>query len=896
MFGILRAIATVVSPALFAISVAGAQASAPTVTPSPRTAGAAGSAATDRCSTASRIGALDEHERIAVLCVDSLDLSAIHDLTDLLSSRIPGVLVQETSGTPGTAARIRIRGPASIVLESALVVVLDGVRVMGMPAHTSLLAPQLPSRLDDIDINDIATIEVLRGPATSALYGAGAAGGVIRIATKRGALGPPRVRAFSGAGAVIEPTQYPSNYSRPGTYPSTGGPTLNCTLDESARGRCTTTGSAVLSFNPLEQVSQFRRGVRQAHGASISGAAERLGYHAAAGYTSEQGVLDDSDLARRNFRLNLDARPIDALRIALSSAYLSGEAHFPKGDDNYRSILKNGLLGNSQDDPVNRGYRESPDSLRTLENRQDVSRLDAGVSARWTPSSWLEIAAGIGLNEIDTDELELLPRNSDPWPVIRRTGTLRLDRETAGASVAASYPVAGWMRGNTRVGFERNKTDFDQSSGAGDSLVRSSSRRWFDLTTESIYVHQRLGWLDRVELDASLRSDDFDIGYSDGPSRSSHSLALSWLARRKPAAGAAIGSLRLHVAYGNVPAIVSSVDLPIGILPLFSRSGPWELERTAELEGGVVSSLLHDRVHLSLTAYRKVTKDALSWGIDSYTRRLMVANDAKLRNMGVEGSARAVVVATRPLDVGLEIGMWTSSSEVVSLRGGGWSYPEYGAGQRHAEGYPLGGFWHRRILSWEDINGDGTISRVNCPGQPQVAGGPACEIEVGTEHEYLGSPTPRLELFFAPKLTLFDRIHVSALLDHRSGFKQNNQTEALRCYAGRCRAASDASAPLADQARAIAGRMGAWGGYVEDATFTKLREVAASISVPEAWMGALGGRSASFTLAGRHLATWTAYSGLDPEITGWGPLGFSQAETFTQPPLRHYTARLSVGW
>ena len=838
---------------------------------------------------------------VVVLCPDSLDLAAIHNLTDLLSSRIPGVLVQETSGTPGTAARIRIRGSGSIMLEMEPIVILDGVRVLGTPASTSLLAPQLPSRLDDIDVDDIATIEVLRGPATTAMYGTGAAGGVIRMTTKRGRAGAPRVNAFAEAGPVIEPTRYPPNYSQPGTFTSSGEPALNCTLDARARGVCTADESALRSFSPLEQASQFRRGLRQNHGASISGGVEHLSYHAGAGYMHENGVLENSDLARTNLRLNLDARPIDQLALGVSSAYLSAEAHFPKGETHYRSVIVNGLLGASQDDPVNRGYSMPPDSLTIGENRQDVTRLDAAASAHWTALPWLEVAAGVGIDQTYTDDVERVPSSFAPWGEIRTTGTLRVDQQTAGVSITASYPVpVGAVRGSTRIGFDQNRFDFFQGSRTDDgSGFGSSRRRWMNRTNEGLYVHQHLTWLDRLSFDAGIRSDDFQIGSFDSPSRTSGSASVSWLARRAAAGRSASGPLRFHLAYGEVPGTTFSLDFPLVILPPYGPTPrPLKTERTAEFEGGLVTSFLHDRFHLSLTAYRKTTRNAFTGIYDPYYGQETVGNGAELRNVGFEATARAAVIDTRPIKLGVEAGMWRNSNEARSFARG-FHYVENGAWQQHAQDFPVAGYWQRRILSYEDLNGDGIISRVNCPGQPQVAGGPACEIEVGSEYEYLGSPIPRFEMFVAPKLMLFGRVHVSALLDYRSGFKQYNQTAASRCGSGRCRAAVDPTAPLHEQARVIAaisgsaGGFDADGGYVEDATFAKLREAAVSLELPRSWTGALG--RATLTLAGRNLATWTGYSGFDPEISGSGPLGFAQVETFNQPPLRYYTVRLSVG-
>jgi hypothetical protein len=52
----------------------------------------------------------------------------------------------------------------------------------------------------------------------------------------------------------------------------------------------------------------------------------------------------------------------------------------------------------------------------------------------------------------------------------------------------------------------------------------------------------------------------------------------------------------------------------------------------------------------------------------------------------------------------------------------------------------------------------------------------------------------------------------------------------------------------------------------------------------------------SLTLSGRNLATWTDYTGLDPEVTFAGAANFSQAEFLSQPPVRYYTARVNVNF
>src|SRR6185503_14668594 len=111
-----------------------------------------------------------------------------------------------------------------------------------------------------------------------------------------------------------------------------------------------------------------------------------------------------------------------------------------------------------------------------------------------------------------------------------------------------------------------------------------------------------------------------------------------------------------------------------------------------------------------------------------------------------------------------------------------------------------------------------------------------------------------------------------------------------------CVAINDPTAPLADQAAAIAGLLTTDAGYIQDASFTRLREVSVTWTTPKRWAAAAKSDNLSLTLAGRNLATWTDYKGLDPEVNWNGSSNFSTADFLTQPPVRYFTARLSFGW
>ena len=169
----------------------------------------------------------------------------------------------------------------------------------------------------------------------------------------------------------------------------------------------------------------------------------------------------------------------------------------------------------------------------------------------------------------------------------------------------------------------------------------------------------------------------------------------------------------------------------------------------------------------------------------------------------------------------------------------------------------------------------------------------------------MGGAVPTRELSVAPTLTLFRRVTLSALLDYRGGFKQYDANDAVRCATvslRNCRAVYDPTAPLTEQAAAVASRIEFDTGqiddtpYIYDADFWKLREVAITVAAPHRWAERVAASDVRLTFAGRNLATWTSYPGLDPEMNATPSDPLVRGDFSTQPPVRYLTARVDVTW
>ena len=174
---------------------------------------------------------------ITVLNADSiLKIAPVTTLTDMLETRVPGLIVEHTNGIPGAPSRLRLRGTSSIYMSSDPIVIVDGIRVYadqsgstspkdvpvgtasgggsGVGNTTNFKQPAFvgPSALDQIDPNSIETIEVMKGPSATAIYGSDAANGVIIVTTKHGRAGPTHWTLALDQGRTTLPGSWPTNY------------------------------------------------------------------------------------------------------------------------------------------------------------------------------------------------------------------------------------------------------------------------------------------------------------------------------------------------------------------------------------------------------------------------------------------------------------------------------------------------------------------------------------------------------------------------------------------------------------------------------------------------------------------------------------------------------------
>jgi len=871
-------------------------------------------------------------------------------LQQLLTASAPGVYVNSPGGTTGSASRIRIRGANSVSLSNEPLVIIDGVRANSDIAGTGTIGVggQQSSRLNDINPDDIETVEVIKGPAASALYGTAASNGVLQIRTKRGRAGTTRWVFHSEEGSQDAPYTFPANYTQIGTRNSNGARLTGCTLDAQTRNVCTAKPDSLVSFNPLESFSPFITGYRTSNGLSVTGGADRATYFLSGVIDRDHGVVRPNFLDRASIRANLTGQLSNKITSQVFTNFLMSRLKFPQNDNNILGVVSSGLLGSAfNDDTTNapcratntcaRGYLsgQRPEDIYAIDTHENVERFIGSTVTTWQALPWLTATFQGGIDFLDRRNKESLPSNkvffnSSTVDGYRQANAAQLWSYTANTSLTGVRDITPEVRSSTTAGVQFSR-DVVQgvrafgarplagtSSNAGTATRFSVGETNTDNRTLGALISEQVSWRDRLFATLAARTDNnsafgSNFGWVVYPAAS-----LSWVVSEEPFFPRldALSSLRLRTAYGKSgqrpsfrdaityfneqTVTINSADVA-GVIVGGTGNPDLKPEVSGEFEIGFEAGLLHDRLSVDFTSYNKTTTNLLiakplppSLGLTA----TQFDNIGQSKNSGLELQLNGRILQMENVLFEASLSASTNKnklSKIGTLDDGTTPIPPIVFGiQRHVQGYALGGYWAQHY-TYQDLDNNGIISRVNCPGQTVVAGGPACEMTLDTI-SYIGNPLPTRDLSFNPRLTLWKVAELGALVDYRGGFKQFNNTARFRCNFGNCVEAYDKTQSLADQARNLGQAMGTDYGYVENGDFTKLREVTVSLLAPRQWATVARANELRLTLAGRNLKTWTKYKGIDPEVNSTPTALFSQSDFLTQPPLRVFSARITASF
>lgn len=269
---------------------------------------------------------------------DRLNVVPATSAANSLSGKVAGVRVNQTSGSPGGTVDVLLRGDNNLNIGSGPLILLDGIILNG--------------GLTDISADDVESMEVVKGAAAAALYGSRAGNGVIAITSKRGsrlAMGSTSITVRNEVGfqsianyinlskshsfalaadyanfagqytkyaGVTYPTGYLGGY-HPGIVGSRG-PDADHYLDNP------------FGVNTDQQKAFFNTGVNYTNHVGISTRTKNTNVYASFENNNQQGIIKNTDgYNRQNFRLNLDHRVNDWLKISATNMFINTKTQYP---------------------------------------------------------------------------------------------------------------------------------------------------------------------------------------------------------------------------------------------------------------------------------------------------------------------------------------------------------------------------------------------------------------------------------------------------------------------------------------------------------------------------------------------------------------------------------------
>ncbi|MDH3224993.1 MAG: TonB-dependent receptor, partial [Gemmatimonadota bacterium] len=463
--------------------------------------------------------------------------------------------------------------------------------------------------------------------------------------------------------------------------------------------------------------------------------------------------------------------------------------------------------------------------------------------------------------------------------------------------------------------FYRNLWHNTRSTGEG--LIPGGESVSFGTTTSAgetteetrtvgTYLEQAVSFGDRMFLAASLRGDDNSSLGKDFDFVLYPKMSASWEVSKEGffPGWDAVDNVRLRAAWGRagIQPRVTDALLTYDLFPVVVDGEP-ELgarvstagdpglrpERSSELEMGTDLEMFGGRLGATVTYYRKRTEDALAFR--ALPPSLGVARSRR-ENIGVVSNRGwefdLAVVPSSGEDVNLVFSANVSFNrnrieEICATRENGScdaSPIRVGSFNWHRAGYEPGAFWDVPILGHNDLDGDGFVDRG--------------EVLTGDTAVYFGPSQPTRLVNVTAQLTLFRRLTLAALVDHQGGHVQYNFTGVFKCLGYACRPAIDPATSNADQLSAVAARERIQSAFIEPAWFVRLRELSLSLRFPDAWADRMGAEGLSVTLAGRNLARFDDYRGLDPETNSQGQAAFDTLDLAGFPPNRYWTGKIGV--
>ena len=851
----------------------------------------------------------------SVAVVNAADIqaqTAVPTVQGLITGRAPGVDVISATGQVGAGSQIRVRGVGSFSLSGTPLVYIDGVRTNN--GQTGIV-----SRFNDIAPEEIASIEVLKGPAAATLYGTEAARGVINIITKRGTPGSSAYNFSAQTGNMwfddAEGRIRTNYWLNPVTKDVWS---INMVQTEKARG------------TPL-----FRTGDTHNFSASASGGAGIYRHFIAGEYSSAEGIVTSNERTQKNARANLSVVPSSKFSIETSAGYLTSKTTTAGEGGSAGAIWAQLALPQRTEAacpylypagaiPRGCGWARGsivspPEVYEQTSNWQDVRRFTGSASLKYDPFTWLSNRFLIGTDYTMEDLNVLLPYQTDSTIVFflgsrfdgrRDETTQQTTYNTYDYAATAKYGMWRGIQAKSTIGLQyyTNKQTSLFASGqhfptpgvttiSATGLKGSPTSNLIANNTLGSYAQQEFALNNRLFVTGAVRVDNNSAFGSDAKFTTYPKISASWVASDEPSVKAHtpgfISDLRFRGAYGGSGQQPLTNSALRTLAPVAGPNGQTTLtnstignpdlkpERVLGTELGFEAGMFGDRVGVDLTLYRDVSHDAILASTvapsTAFGASTQFINAGQIDKKGYELALKGQVLNARRYGWDMQFNVAGTKAEIIKLGSGADTSINVTGGNTsvgtvgvvfHRVGYsPFDIFTYRVVGATYDPTtkkatnltcDDGKGGTVACffPGSSSLQ---APLVNVG--HSLPTTTGSWINTF------RFSNFRLYAMIDFQRGFKKTDTNYEQTCQVfGAC--LENINPEQYDPVQVAHAQNGSGqlqDFYIRSGNFAKLREVSLTYDASPRTARYVGARSMAVTLTGRNMHMWTSYTGLDPE-------------------------------
>ena len=907
---------------------------------------------------------------ITVLNADSiLKIAPVSNLTDMLETRVPGLIVQHTSGIPGAPSRLRLRGVSSINESADPILIVDGIRVYADQSGNT--NPQNyqnngnifnissgggskvgnfagPSALDQLDPNSIETIEVLKGPSATAIYGSDAANGVIVITTKRGRVGPTHWSVALDQGRTTLPGSWPTNYYL-FCHDVGGLPTLHEPLD-CKDPTATLVKDSLVAFQALNDLRYSpltgHAGQNRDGSLTVSGGSGALTYSVTGTASTQSGYLHLPPIELQRFQefhgfsapswmRTPDQYVTYGENSQLTVQVSKGGGTLSLSDAIWRSAqqqssLQTNLAQLSQTyvDTTQLGAHPIFSDYYTRAQLRTTTFTNAVTLSNWAPWHVLPVTATAGLNVQNQDNNTLTPRDY----ILGTDDSLGQYQLSQGSNSTFTLNLGTTLSQrlvNTALGINVNTvaqsnfaaattglpigvtipSSFAYTNGTGPSYNTANT------STYGWYVQPTFNFGNRFFASPGFRLDGGSNsgtrggvtgGGSGGVLSLFPKLDFSWLALNRSPSNPLFGLtlLRPRIAFGiagvepgpgqqlsllqpaQVAPIATTSGAPADILQLQTLGNPKLVpERDREIEGGFDAQFWNQRLTMTLTGYHKRAYDAiLSIPIAPSVLGTWTQNSEAVNIGTIQNTGTEATVFARLLDSRLVD--WSANASVSKNSN---KLISLVAGQPPITVAGQYAGFTSRITPGYPLFGWWARPIVGYTDANHDGLIEPSEVRVGDSAVYVGAQMPNYELTVSTDLRFFnDRLTINTSIDYQNGLTQNRTN-------GDQYPLSNPNLSSGEQAALSALSEGTGIGLLQTVNTLRWQTLSIGYLVPPKFARFFRVPTLSVSLIGSNLGLHTNYRGKDPNANAFTNGNSTQDNGNVLPQPHVWNLRVTIG-